>query len=173
MKKIWRHTWCYKTYDMVRSYIDYKKDKKAIKSIFYGQEFKIILKQYLNLDVRKDWVGRLYGVINPNINKEGFIDVTNSIIEIDDENTNSNTYAQVWVYKQLELIRNLFNIHRLYDYINVDIEHVGPLSQDNYLVVFDIASREESVITLKRWLKSSIFYILTFGILGLGYFLYF
>ncbi|MCH5166903.1 MAG: hypothetical protein J1F35_03335 [Erysipelotrichales bacterium] len=160
MKKIWHKTWIYKTYNLFKTYFEYKSDKSKIRQIFYSKDFALILKKYLNIDVRKDWIGRLYGVINPVINQEGFLDISNSIIEIDGDNTNSNTYTQIWVYKQLELIKNLFNIHDLYNYIDVDIQKVGPINLDNYLVIFDIVGRKEYSYALKRWLKISIFYII-------------
>lgn len=160
MKKIWRHTWCYKTYDVIRNYIQYRKDKSLIGGTLYSNEFALVLKKYLKLDVRKDWLGRLYGIINPTINSNGDIDITSTIIEIDGDETNSNVYTQIWVYKQLELIKNLFNIHKLYDYINVNLTHVGPITQDNYLIVFDIVSRSEFAKSLKRWFKITILYLL-------------
>lgn len=163
MKKIWRHTWVYKTYDLISKYFTYKKDRNYIKETFYSQEFFFVLKKYLNLDVKKDWIGRLYGVINPNINKDGMFDISNSIIEIDGENTNSNNYVQFWIYQQLEIIKQLFSLNKLYDYIDVDLEKVGPINQDNYLLIFDIVSRKEYTTSLKLWLKTSFIYLLIIG----------
>ena len=37
----------------------------------------------------------------------------------------------------------------MYDYISIDFEHVGPVEMDNYLVVFDIASRQLFTQSLK------------------------
>lgn len=160
MKKIWTHTWIYKTYNMFRKYSEYRKVKKYVSPIIYTPEFKLILNKYLNIDIRKDWLGRLYGIINPSINREGFFDISNTIIEIDGDNTNSNNYVQYWVYNQLNMINNLFNFNNLYDYLTVDIQKVGPINTDNYLVILDIASRQEFASSFKRWLKMSIFYII-------------
>ena len=65
-----------------------------------------------------------------------------------------------WVYRQFNLIDNLFKINKLYDYINVDIKHVGPLNADNYLIVIDIVSRKEMAYALKRVLKQTILYMI-------------
>lgn len=171
MKKIWQHTWCYKTYSLFKNLFQYKKDKSYIKEILYSNEFKVILKQYLNLETKKDWIGRLYGVINPVINENGFLDITNTIIEIDGENTNSNVYVQTWVYKQLELIKELFKLNSLYDYIDVEISKVGPINADNYLVVFDIVSRQTLEMSFKSWLKTSSLYMIIIIAIICGIFL--
>lgn len=173
MKKFWQRTWIYKTYSLIRDLSIYRKDKSAIKDTFYSPEFKIILNKYLNLDVRKDWVGRLYGVINPLINENGFFDITNTIIEIDGDNTNSNVYVQNWVYKQLELIKELFHLNNLYDYIDVEIEHVGPMNADNYLLVFDIASRQTLEKSFKKWINTTSLYLLIAAIVVCGIFFIF
>ena len=130
--------------------IQYYKDKKLISDTFYSPAFKKVIDNYLKTDLKKDWIGRLYGVVNPNI-KDGRYDFNNVIIEIDGDNTNNNEYVKQWVYKQMNLIGALFKIEKLYDYINIDFNHVGPENLDNYLVVFDIVSRKEKHESGKRF----------------------
>lgn len=138
----------------------YIKTKHYISDTLYSNEFKFVMKKYVNINLKRDWVGRLYGVINPIIDINGNQDLRNVIIEMDDENTNSNQYVRNWIYKQMELISDLFKINKLYDYISLDIEHIGPSSQDNYLVVIDIVARKEMESALKSILKHSILYIM-------------
>ena len=161
----------YKVIDMFESLYYYVKHYKTIKDILYGDEFKKLLKEYINIDIRKDWIGRLYGVINPNIDKNGKLDVNNTIIEIDGYNTNSNIYVKNWLYKQMYTVGSLFKLKNLYSYITMDIEHVGPLDQDNYLVIFDIASRQIFVESLKRVIKHTLFYGIIASIIMFIYFL--
>ena len=145
---------------LVQSIYRYITDMSYISDTLYSKEFLTVLKQYLRISIKKDWIGRLYGVINPYIDIDGKIDFNNTIIEIDGDNTNSNEYVKNWVYKQFNLIDNLFKINKLYDYINVDIKHVGPLNADNYLIVIDVVSRKEMTYMLKRVLKQTILYII-------------
>lgn len=171
MKKFWKKTFLYKTINLIKSYKEYRRDKNTIKDFFYSSDFSFLLKQYLNIDIRKDWLGRLYGIINPLINNNGFLDVSNTIIEIDGENTNSNVYVQIWVYKQLELIKQLFQLNQLYDYIDVDIQKVGPINQDNYLLIFDIVSRKEYAQSFKQWIKTTLIYLFIIAIIICSIFL--
>ena len=162
LKKIGSNTLTWRLVMLVQSIYRYITDMSYISDTLYSKEFLTVLKRYLRISVKKDWIGRLYGVINPYIDIDGKIDFNNTIIEIDGDNTNSNEYVKNWVYRQFNLIDNLFKINKLYDYINVDIKHVGPLNADNYLIVIDIdiVSRKEMAYALKRVLKQTILYMI-------------
>lgn len=160
LKKIGSNTLTWRLVMLVQSIYRYITDMSYISDTLYSKEFLTVLKQYLRISIKKDWIGRLYGVINPYIDIDGKIDFNNTIIEIDGDNTNSNEYVKNWVYRQFNLIDNLFKINKLYDYINVDIKHVGPLNADNYLIVIDVVSRKEMTYALKRGLKQTILYII-------------
>lgn len=161
---IFKATWIYKTYAFINSYFIYRKERKYIKDTLYSREFKLVLKKYLNLNVKKDWLGRLYGIINPIVDINGNLDVNSMIVELDGNNTNNEEYVQVWIHKQLKLIADLFKINRLYDYINMTLTHVGPVGLDNYLVVFDIVSRKVMSTNFKKFIKHTILYIILFVI---------
>ena len=160
LKKIGSNTLTWRLVMLVQSIYRYITDMSYISDTLYSKEFLTVLKQYLRISIKKDWIGRLYGVINPYIDIDGKIDFNNTIIEIDGDNTNSNEYVKNWVYRQFNLIDNLFKINKLYDYINVDIKHVGPMNADNYLIIIDVVSRKEMTYMLKRVLKQTILYMI-------------
>ena len=160
LKKIGSNTLTWRLVILVQSIYRYITDMSYISDTLYSKEFLTVLKQYLRISIKKDWIGRLYGVINPYIDIDGKIDFNNTIIEIDGDNTNSNEYVKNWVYRQFNLIDNLFKINKLYDYINVDIKHVGPLNADNYLIIIDVVSRKEMTYMMKRVLKQTILYMI-------------
>lgn len=160
-------TLCYKIYDTCRNLIYYIKDYNTISDTFYSDEFKALLKKYLNININKDLIGRLYGVINPNIDIRGNFNINNTIIEIDGNNTNSDEYVKNWAYKQLSLIGQLFRMQNLYDYIHLDFRHVGPIQLDNYLIIFDMVARQDFARSLKRTMIQLAIYVL----IGIGIFL--
>ena len=162
----------YKTYDWTRSYITYCKTRYHIKDVFYGDDFKMVIKRYLNVELDKDWLGRLYGVINPNVDINGNLNVNNVIIEIDDNNTNTDEYVKTWIYKQLNMIGQLFNMRNLYSNISMEIEHIGPMNMDNYLVIFDITDRIEMSTSFKKMMKTLGTYAIT-GCVTIGVLLLF
>ena len=165
-KWIYHHTFLYRVIDFFKSAHTYHKDKRLISDTLYSKEFNFVLKKYLKIDFKKDWIGRLYGVINPNLNEDGQYDFNSVVIEIDGDNTNNNEYVKNWVYRQMNLVGQLFKIEKLYDYINIDFKHVGPENMDNYLVVFDIVSRQIYAESAKNLFK----HILFLGILFVGAF---
>lgn len=158
--KFVKYTLLYKLFNTLKYLGVYLEDRIKIGTVFYSENFKLLIKKYINIDLDKDWIGRLYGVINPNIDINGNFDVNNMIIEIDGDATNNIEQVKVWTYRQLSLIGQLFRLQGLYEYIDVDFRHVGPINADNYLVIFDIASRQRFTHYLKKFLKQSILYII-------------
>lgn len=154
---LWRHSFLYFIINTIRYRHYLRKDHKKYGKIFYGGMFTTIVKKYLNVDLTSDWIGRLYGVINPNIDINGKFDPATMIIEIDGDNTNNNEYVHSWIYKQLSLVSNVFHFDEMYDAINVDIQHVGPENQDNFLVVFDFANRADLAYWRKKLVWRTIF----------------
>ena len=137
---------------------DYLKDYEYVSDSFYSDAFKTVIKEYLNVDIKKDWIGRLYGIANPNMNDNGKFDITRTIIELDGDNTNNEEYVKYWVHKQLHMIGEVFKIENLYHYINLEFKHVGPIEGDNYLLIFDIVSRKEFAKNLKETLIHASIY---------------
>lgn len=144
----------------------YIKDYGSVYDVLHGDAFARILRTYLRMNPRKDWLGRLYGIVNPNLKEDGTFDFNNVVFELDGVNTNTHSYVENWFYKQMLLVNNVFGMQHtgFFDMITADVEHVGPEDHDNYLVVFDIASRQMMCKQLKRVLKQSILYIM----LGVG-----
>lgn len=160
VKSVWEHTLIYKLYSLLRCMVAYFSDMSYISETLYSKEFSMVLRRYLHTEFSKDWIGRLYGIVNPIIDINGNLDLSGTVIEIDGNATNNIEYLKNWIYRQMQLIDNLFKISKLYDYITVDISHVGPINADNYLVVFDVASRKEMMLWLKSTLIHTILYIL-------------
>ena len=89
-----RFTLIHKFVSTISSLYKYSKDYSLISDTLYSDEFKLVLKRYLNADFDKDWIGRLYAVINPVVDINGKVNFNNVIIELDGDNTNSNEYVK-------------------------------------------------------------------------------
>lgn len=163
IKKIIKWSLIYNFSQMLHSGITYIKDRMKIGDVFYSDSFKLLMKRYLAVDLDTDWIGRQYGIVNPMIDINGNLDINSMIIEINGDATNNIEQLKVWVYRQLSLVGNLFRLQGIYDYIDVEFRHVGPLTADNYLLIFDMVSRQRFAYFLKRTAIQSILYIITFG----------
>ena len=158
LSKLFSLTLTYKFFSFIHALYVYAKDYEKIGDVFYGEAFRTMMKQYLYLNLKKDWIGRLYGVINPNLDINGKFDVNNIVIEINDDQTNNNEYILNFIAKQLKLLDSLFHTNNLYSYISFDLKHIGPAIADNYLVVFDIASRQIMAQKFKSFMGQLLFY---------------
>ena len=58
----------------------YIRDYCKISKILYSEDFKLVLKKYLCVDFETDWLGRLYGVMNPKIDINGKFNMNNTIM---------------------------------------------------------------------------------------------
>lgn len=159
IKNLFKWTLTFKLFNMIYCLYLYIRDYNYIKDTLYSENLKIVLKKYLKINIKKDWIGRLYGVINPDIDINGNFDINSVIIQFDDEHTNNLDYVKSWIHKQLNLISHLFKIEKLYDYISLDIKHVGPENFDNYLLVFDILNRRYFTKSLKKFLIQLFVYL--------------
>lgn len=160
LKDLLSHTLTGKIFLTIKYLIAYLKDYDYISDSFYSDAFKTVIKEYLGVTLKKDWIGRLYAVINPNINKDGQFDISKTILEFDGDNTNNNEYLKHWVYKQLTLIGDVFSIKNLYNYIDLKFTHVGPIEADNFLLIFDVVSRKQFIKSLKETLLHGFIYLI-------------
>ena len=144
----------------------YIKDWRLVEESLHGDGFRSLLKHYLKMDSRIDWLGRVYGVVNPAINEKGEFDYNGMVFELNGVNTNNQTWVENWLYKQMILVNNIFDVQKtgFFDIIDANVKHVGPENADNYLIVFDIASRKEMVRRWKRVLLQGIGYAAAVGI---------
>lgn len=144
----------------------YIKDWRLVEESLHGDGFRSLLKHYLKMDSRIDWLGRVYGVVNPAINEKGEFDYNGMVFELNGVNTNNQTWVENWLYKQMILVNNIFDVQKtgFFDIIDANVKHIGPENADNYLIVFDIASRKEMVRRWRRVLLQGIGYAAVAGI---------
>lgn len=168
-KRLFYHTLLYKIYLNFILIGEYISDYDYVSDSLYSEAFYKILEKYLNLKVKKDWIGRIYGIINPNLDITGNINFSNTIIELDDNNTNSNEYVRNWIYKQMNMVKYVFKLDEsgFFDYIGCDIKHVGPPEHDNYLVVFYIVSQKAMLQNLNKLFKQLSLYAILASIIYL------
>jgi len=158
-------TLTYQIGNLIKSVYDYIKESKTVGKILHSDDFNKILTKYLHIDFDEDWIGRVYGIINPLIDIDGKINFNNQIIEINGENTNNSEYVKSFLYKQLSLMNDLFKLNGIYDNIVMSVEHVGPVNGDNYLIVFDTVCRKNMAKVFKRVAIQSILYIMIIAII--------
>lgn len=107
---------------------NYIKIQRLLNKIIKTERLEKNLSNIFGVECKRDWVGRLYMVVNPII--QNIEDGGNTLIYDKDE----NLVIEGWVMKNLELIRNFVVNNSLFDLMTYKIEKID--DDDNYLIVF-------------------------------------
>ena len=140
---------------MIGTIVNYIKVQRVLNKIFTHEKIEKNLTQTFGVECKRDWVGRLYMVINPilqNIQSDG-----NEMI-FDKDN---NAQIEAWVMKNLELIRHFVVNNSMFDILSYSIERLD--DDENYLVVFKNIYFDD----VKRIVKWTIGIIIT-ALIGWG-----
>lgn len=107
---------------------NYIKIQKLLNKIYDGEKIEKNLSKIFGVECKRDWVGRLYMVVNPilqDIETGG-----NTLIYDRDE----KVAIEGWVMKNLELIRQFVINNAMFDLLSYDIKRID--DDENYLIVF-------------------------------------
>ena len=113
---------------MFGTIINYFKIKKLLLKIYDGEKIEKNLSKIFGVECKRDWVGRLYMVVNPIL--QNIEDGGNTLIFDRDD----NVLIEGWVMKNLELIRNFAVNNSMFDLLTYSIEKID--DDNNYLIVF-------------------------------------
>lgn len=145
---------------MIGTIVNYIRIQRLLNKIIESEKLEKNLSRLFGVDCRRDWVGRLYMVVNPII--QDIEDGGNTIVYDKDE----NLVIEGWIMKNLELIRNFVVNNSLFDLMTYNIEKLD--DDDNYLIVF----KNVYFDSMKRIIKWSSIMVLL-GLLVWGGFLIF
>jgi hypothetical protein len=145
---------------MIGTIVNYIRIQRLLNKIIESEKLEKNLSRLFGVDCKRDWVGRLYMVVNPII--QDIEDGGNTLVYDKDE----NLVIEGWIMKNLELIRNFVVNNSLFDLMTYNIEKLD--DDDNYLIVF----KNIYFDSMKRIIKWSSIMVLL-GLLVWGGFLIF
>jgi hypothetical protein len=96
-----------------------------------------------------DWIGRIYTVINPNINN-GQYDVNDQIFEYNENGFDNNIYVERQIMKKLAIAQQYIQTNNLFDLLTYEIRKID--DYDNYLFIIQPITLEDYVNSLKKLL---------------------
>lgn len=144
---------------MFRTIYNYVKIQRLLNKIYEHEKIEENLSRTFGVECKKDWVGRLYMVINPILQniQAGGNDLT--------FNMYNNAVVEAWVMKNLELIRNFVVNNSLFDLLSYSIDKID--DDENYLVVFKNIYFDD-VKRITKWIIGIIITILN-GLIIYGF----
>ena len=138
----------------------YFKIKRLLNRIYDTEKIEENLSRTFGVECRRDWVGRLYMVVNPIL--QSIEDGGNTVVYDKDD----KMMVEVWVMKNLELIRNFVINNSMFDLLTYSIERLD--DDENYLIVFENIYFDD-IMKICRWTAG----ILAAGLLtGLGFLIF-
>lgn len=116
------------------------KYNRIIQKVYKDENLINGLSELLNVNVRKDWFGRLYMVLNPNL-----IKMTDQIYEVTDKGLNNSAFVEKWIMERFIVLEKFIKANNLFDLLTYSLKQID--EQGNYLLILE-------PITFKDYFKS-------------------
>lgn len=126
-----------------------------LNKIYKDENLLYKFSQLFGVEFKKDWVGRIYTVINPNIlNNE--LDVNTQIFEYGENGLTNKPYIEKYIMTKLNLIKSFIMANNLFDLLTYEIVELD--KYDNYLIVLKPITFDDC----KKWTKIFVITYLSF-----------
>lgn len=110
-------------YKFIKNLIIYIKHRSILEKIYKEENLKQNLSKLLGANVREDWIGRLYVIINPSVQKG----VNEEILEYGVNGLTNKSFVEKWIMDRLIAADAYIKNHNLFEVLTYNIEQV-----DNY-----------------------------------------
>lgn len=153
-------------YKFIKSFFQHRKYQKILKKVYKQENLLENLSKLYDTEFKIDWIGRVYTVINPNINN-GQYDVNDQIFEYNENGFDNKIYVERQIMKKLAIAQQYIRTNNLFDLLTYEIRKIDDFG--NYLFIIQPITLEDYVNNLKKLL-------ILFGVLllvGIGLLIYF
>lgn len=107
---------------------------KILSKVYDNENIIENLSNLFKSQFKKDWIGRLYTVINPNLLGDDF-DINTIIYEYDEGGLNNNAFVERWIMGKLNIAQSFIQTNNLFDLLTYKIEKLD--EYDNYLFIIE------------------------------------
>lgn len=128
---------------------------KILSKVYDNENIIGNLSNLFQSQFKKDWIGRLYTVINPNLLGDDF-DINTIIYEYDETGLNNNAFVERWIMGKLNVAQSFIQTNNLFDLLTYKIEKLD--EYDNYLFIIE-------PITLQDCLKYTKYFSILLTVL--------
>lgn len=143
---------------MLNTIINFFRVQKVLKKIYDDEKIDANLSRILGVECKRDWVGRLYMVVNPIVQN---METDGNVVVYDIDN---NIIVEAWIMKNLNLIRRFIVNNSLFDILTYSIKKID--DDENYLVVFKNIYFDD-FIRICKWVGGGLILGLLIGIIFL------
>lgn len=133
-----------------------RKYSRLIKKTFQNENILQGLSQIFKANFKTDWIGRVYAVLNPNLDENGQYSPNTQIFEYGENGLNNEKMVEQWVMERMVVISEFIQANNLFELLTYSIKKLD--KYDNYLFILE-------PVTLSDCMKWSKRFVILFGIL--------
>lgn len=134
-----------------------------LKKVYKTENIIPNLSSMFKSNFKTDWIGRIYTILNPNLNDMGEFDTNTQIYEYGEEGLKNDMYVEKWIMNKLNIASQFITNNNLFELLTYDLKKID--DYDNYLFIMQ-------PLTLKSLFTSFKWMIYELIALFLGFFVY-
>ena len=118
-------------YKLIKGAIENHRYQKILDAAYEQDQLIAKLSHTFGVQFRRDWVGRLYAVVNPAI-KDGKFD-NSQVFEYAQGGYDTTEHAKQWIVERTIMMENFIQTNNLFDALTFDVRRLD--NNGNYLLV--------------------------------------
>lgn len=118
------------------------KYNRILKRVYKDENILDNMGDLFNSKIHVDWVGRIYTVINPNLDKD------KQIYEILDDGMDNREFIQHWVMERFIAMDHFIKANNLFDLLVYDIKQLDDYG--NFLLVLEPITLKDCMSAIKK-----------------------
>lgn len=138
------------TFNLIRFLIIYIKFYKILNKIYKDENIIDNLSKTFKTEFKKDWIGRLYCIFNPNL-IDGKFDPNHQIYSYNEKGLNTDDFVEQYIMTQLNIANHYIRVNNLFELLSYELKQLD--NYNNYLFIIKPIPFDD----LKKWLKLFIF----------------
>lgn len=148
-------------YNFFKNLILNIKYTRLIKKVYKDENIISGLSELFKTEFKMDWVGRLYTIINPNIDENGNYSPNSQIFEYDENGLNNDKMVEQWVMERMVIVSNFIKVNNLFELLTYSIKKLD--KYDNYLFIIEPITLQDCF----KWSKRMVLLLGTLFIVGI------
>jgi hypothetical protein len=138
------------------------KYSRIIKKVYNDENLIEGLSKIFKTNFKLDWIGRLYAVLNPNLDENGNYNPNSQIFEYGENGLNNEKMIEQWVMERMLVISNFIRANNLFELLTYSIKKID--QYDNYLFILQPITLDECM----KWSKKMVILTLLAIIIGVA-----
>lgn len=126
-----------------------RKYSRLIKKTFQNENILQGLSQIFKANFKTDWIGRVYAVLNPNLDENGQYSPNTQIFEYGENGLNNEKMVEQWVMERMVVISEFIQANNLFELLTYSIKKLD--KYDNYLFILEPVTLSDCMKWSKRF----------------------